>query len=121
MNPKSFRDLEVWQRAMTLAEEAYTIAGQLPKSELFGLSQQIRKSAISIPSNIAEGKQHPTAGYIHFLRIARGSEAELQTQLELTTRLGFLSKDQVRHGLEVASEVGRMLNGLIRSLKGSDP
>ncbi len=86
---RSYRDLTVWQRSMTLAELVYAATSQFPKSELYGLVSQMRRAAISIPSNIAEGHSRiSTGGYVQFLGIARGSLAELETQIELAKRLG---------------------------------
>ena len=102
---------------MDLAEDAYVLASQLPADEKSCLSIQIRRSSVSIPSNIAEGSGYGlNRRYVHHLRIARGSEAELQTQLELAGRLKFATAKQIREINAKASEVGRMLNGLISSL-----
>ena len=87
---QSFRDLTVWQRAMVLAERSYKATYKFPPDEAFGLTAQIRRACVSIPSNIAEGKAISGRGYLRHLRIALGSEAELQTQIELATRLGML-------------------------------
>ena len=85
---ESFKDLQVWQKAMGLVELVYIVADQLPKYELYALGDQIRRSAISIPSNIAEGsKRHNTREFYHFIGIARGSAAELETQLLLVEKL----------------------------------
>ena len=117
MRIKSYRDLNVWQLSMRLAEDIYTIVKKFPLHERFGLSLQLRKAGVSIPSNIAEGSNYGTQRrYIHHLRIACGSEGELQTQLELSQRLRFASASDVHRALNDASEVGRMLKGLIRSL-----
>ena len=122
MKIRSFRDLRVWQLSMNLAQNIYNVVKQFPIDERFGLSLQLRKACVSIPSNIAEGSSYGTnRRYIHHLRIACGSEGELQTQLELSERLKFASPSDVRRALNDASEVGRMLNGLIRSLDQSGP
>ena len=113
---ESFRDLTVWQKAMTLAEHVYSATEQLPKSELFGLTSQMRRAVVSIPSNIAEGKGIGGRAYLKHLRIALGSEAELQTQIELAVRLKMLTKGEAENLLSEASEVGRMLLSLLRSL-----
>ncbi len=116
--PKSYRDLIVWQKAMAVARRAYSITETLPKREAFGLGDQIRRAAVSIVSNIAEGHGRLSdLQFRHFLGQARGSLFEMQTQLELAVDLGYIEK---KHGLELmedASEVGRILNGLLRSLK----
>ena len=114
---KSFRDLVVWQKAMDLADAVYTATEGFPRNEMFGLTAQIRKAVVSIPSNIAEGRACGGGRYLHHLRIAIGSEAELQTQVELAARRAYLPADRARMLLDEASEVGRMLHGLLNSLK----
>lgn len=102
---------------MKLAEDIYPLVRQFPPDERFGLSLQMRKASVSIPSNIAEGSGYGTnRRYVHHLRVATGSDSELQTQLELAERLKLATPAQVRPLLEQASRVGRMLNGLVRSL-----
>jgi len=113
---QSFRDLTVWQKGMDLAVRVYAATEKLPRSEMFGLASQLRRAATSIPSNIAEGKAIGGLGYPRHLRIAHGSEAELQTQIELARRLKFLGDAEANALLSQASEVGRMLVGLERSL-----
>lgn len=103
---------------MTLAEGVYKITIDFPKHELYGLTSQLRRAAVSIPSNIAEGQARNSTGeFIQFLGIARGSLAELETQLELAARLGFLSDDEKAKALNLHAEVGRMLSGLISKLR----
>ncbi len=112
---KSHKDLEVWQRAMDLACELYAATAQFPKEEVYGLSLQIRRSAVSIPSNIAEGAaRNSRKEFVQFLHVALGSVAELETQLLLAERIGFLT-----HGgsLNTLDRVRRMLIALLRSLK----
>jgi four helix bundle protein len=113
---RSFRDLTVWQKALTLAEHAYLASEKLPKSEAFGLTSQMRRAVVSIPSNIAEGKAIGGRAYLKHLRIALGSEAELQTQIELAVRLKMLTQDDAEKLLSETSEVGRMLISLLKSL-----
>jgi four helix bundle protein len=114
----SYRDLVVWRRSMDLAEQTYQLVSQFPADERYGLSSQLRRAAISIPSNIAEGAGSGTDGrYVYHLRMARGSEHELQTQLELALRLKYAGQEEVAELLDSASQVGRMLNGLIRSIE----
>ena len=93
MEVKSFRDLRVWQRAMDLVEMIYKVSVDFPRSETYGLTSQIRRAAISVPSNIAEGhsRKH-TKEYLRFLSVAQGSLAELQTQIEIASRLGYGSE-----------------------------
>ena len=117
MRINSYRDLVVWQLSMALAEGVYRLVARFPAEERFGLALQLRRVAVSIPSNIAEGSNYgANRQYRHHLRIALGSEGELQTQLELSKRLKLAPSAEVRPLIEQASEVGRMLNGLIKSL-----
>jgi four helix bundle protein len=111
------RDLIVWQKAMDLVVAVYKLSESFPKTETYGLASQIQRAAVSIPSNIAEGhglKQ--TQAYARHLAIASGSLAELETQLEIADRLGYLSPER-RQVIDQASEAGRMLWGLRRSLQ----
>ena len=118
MASSSFRDLRVWQEAMKLAGEIYRSTANFPKHEIYGLSQQMRRAAVSIPSNIAEGKGHYfDKEFSHFLFHARGSLLELQTQLLIAEELQYLSKAEADRGLALAEAVGRALNGLINSLQ----
>jgi four helix bundle protein len=109
------KDLNVWKKAMDLAAQAYSLTAKFPKEELYGLTSQIRRSAVSIPSNIAEGAaRHSRKEFIQFLHIASGSVAELETQLLLAIQIGLLSGDHIISHVE---EVRRLLLGLLRSLK----
>jgi len=122
----SYRELVVWQKAMSLAESAYAVAGLLPDSERFGLSLQIRRAAISVPSNIAEGHERRSrAEYRRFIAIACGSLAELETQLELANRLYRIGHAAVTPATLLADETGRLLRSIERSLRepriGEDP
>jgi four helix bundle protein len=111
-------DLMVWNRAMELVVAVYEIVAGLSANERYGLASQLRRAAVSNPSNIAEGWGYGRTGrYIHHLRIARGSGCELVTQLELCKRLKLLRADQVAATVEQLNEVGRMISGLIRSLE----
>jgi len=114
---QSYRDLVAWQKAMELVEEIYRLTRLLPKDELYGLTSQIRRAAVSIPANIAEGygRLHRKE-YINHLSIARGSLMEVETQIELTVRLGYLDREQIRIAWSLAQEVGKLLNSLLRSL-----
>ena len=117
MKINSFRDLVVWNKSMSQAVGVYALVRQFPVDERFGLSMQLRRSAASVPSNIAEGAGFGTnRRYVHHLRIAAGSNSELQTQLELAERLAFATPTQIQPMLAHAVEVGKMLSGLIRSL-----
>jgi four helix bundle protein len=112
---QSFRDLLVWQKAMTLVTQVYGVTESFPREELYGLTSQIRRAAVSVPSNIAEGQARPTRGeFRQFLGHAKGSLAELETQLLIAENLGFF-REPNNLSSQVA-EVGRMLSGLMTSL-----
>lgn len=112
---KSFRDLEVWHAGMELAERCYDITRTFPKEELFGLTSQIRRSAVSIPANIAEGWGRDNPGdYSRHLRIANGSLKELETHLELAARLHLVPQEVIDPAARLADRLGRMLRSLIR-------
>lgn len=114
---KSYKDLIVWQKAMDICEEIYRVSNNFPKSELYGLCSQIRRCCVSIPSNIAEGYQRGhRAEYIQFLRIAFGSGAELETQLLIAQRIGFLEKDEFEKLDNSLQDIMKMLNALISRL-----
>jgi four helix bundle protein len=113
---QTFRDLTVWQKAMALAVNVYNASDKLPRGELYGLTSQIRRAVVSIPSNIAEGKALGGQNYPKHLRIAIGSESELQTQIELARRLKMLTERESCSVIEQTSEVGRMLAALLKSL-----
>lgn len=114
---RSYRDLIVWQRAMDLMVECYAIARRLPNFELFGLASQLRRAAISVPTNIAEGNGRAhRAEYRQFLSIAQGSLNEVQSLLEGALRLGFIDATRLHRALTLVDTVGRLLTGLQRSL-----
>ena len=113
---RTFRDLIAWQKAMELARLVYRATGQMPDTERFGLTNQMRRAAVSVPSNIAEGyARQSRADYLKYLRIARGSLAELATQHELARGLEMLGPDRATESL--LAECDRVLQGLIRSLE----
>ncbi len=115
---KDFKDLIVWQKAMELVAEVYQLVKKLPKEELFALSDQIRRAAISIPSNIAEGQgRNSKKEYNHFLAIAKGSKAELETQLLLCVKIKYLENSEIETAINLIHEVGKMLNSLQKFLK----
>ncbi len=115
---RHFRDLLVWQRAMDLARNVYRVTEQLPKSEVFGLLVQMRRAAISVPSNIAEGHGRLNDGYLRqFLGTARGSLFELQTQMELARDFKFLNEDSIANLMAQSEEVARLINGLLAKLE----
>jgi len=102
---------------MELAEEVYNLVWFFPKEELYSLSAQLKRSCISIPSNIAEGySRYTTKDYIRFLYIARGSLSELQTQLLLSVRLNFITAEQALKAQNLSNEIGKMLNAIISKL-----
>jgi len=114
---RNYKDLFVWQKSMALVTEVYSITRLFPKEELYGLASQIRRSAVSIPSNIAEGYgRYSTNDYTRFLQIAIGSLYELQTQLEICLNLGYLSKDTFEKIYEQSREIERMLSSLIKKV-----
>lgn len=114
---QTYRDLLVWQKAMKLVEEVYRASQKFPKEEVYGLTSQLRRAAVSIPSNIAEGQgRKGTREFQQFLAQARGSLLELETQLLIAQNLGYLPQAQAEQLLKLTAEVGRMLNGLMNSL-----
>ncbi|MGE5278352.1 MAG: four helix bundle protein [Acidobacteriota bacterium] len=118
MGIKSYRDLVVWQRSMDLAAECYRIAALLPKTEQYGLASQMRRSAVSVPANVAEGHGRSHTGqYLHHLSIARGSLMELETHLLLAGRLGLVKQSEAAGALELSAETSRMLSGLSEKLR----
>ncbi|MBQ3417119.1 MAG: four helix bundle protein [Ruminococcus sp.] len=118
---QSYNDLLVWKRSIELVEEVYKLTRYIPKEETYGLISQMRRSAISIPSNIAEGQQRRTTkDFISFLYIARGSNAELKTQCLICIRLHFLSKEQCQKTVSLSDEIGKMLSKMIASLSDNN-
>ena len=116
----SYRDLEVWQCAMDLVTEVYTLTKRFPSEERFALGDQLRRAAVSIPSNIAEGyARNADAEFRRFLLIAAGSAAEVQTQLLIAERVSLLSREQTRSALNLTDRVGRMLHRLAEKLRKS--
>ncbi|MGA2636105.1 MAG: four helix bundle protein [Terracidiphilus sp.] len=114
---KSYRELIVWQKAMSLARQAYTLTRGLPKSEAYGLLTQVRRAAVSVPSNIAEGHGRLTdSQFRHFLGNARGSLYEMQTQVELAGGLGYIEEKLVEELMVQGGEVARLINGLVSVL-----
>lgn len=113
---RSFRDRIAWQKAVDLADMIYDLTENFPPREHFGLAYQLRKSAVSIPSNIAEGSHRKTPGYVHHLVIALGSHAELDTQCERATRRRFISGNDKGRVEDLVGEVGRVTHGLVASI-----
>ena len=115
---RSYKDLQVWQKAYQLCLEVYKATGEFPKHELYGITAQLRRAAVSIPSNIAEGYgRKTTKEYIQFLYIAYGSSCELETQILLSGDLGYLSPEVLKKLQDGIAEVERMLKALINSLE----
>lgn len=115
---KSYRDLIAWQRARELVKETYLLTAEFPVGERFGLVSQMDRAAVSIPSNIAEGyRRATTQDYLHFLRIARGSAYELETQLVLAEDLGLCTQAASSKVVVTLQEVIRVLQGLIAALE----
>ena len=113
-----YRDLIVWQKAMELVKETYILVKNLPKEETYALSDQMRRAAVSIPSNIAEGNGRKTdTEYARFLNIARGSECELETQLYICTMLNYLTENETEKAFSLLAEIGKMLNKMLNNLK----
>jgi four helix bundle protein len=113
----NFRELEVWQRAIELTDLVYDITVGFPPEERFGLSAQMRKAAVSIPSNIAEGSRHRTPGYISRLIIALGEHAELETQGIIADRRHYISATDMKRFEQLATSTGQLAHGLLRSLQ----
>lgn len=114
----SYRELDVWNLGMASAKTVYALTASFPSSEAFGLTSQMRRAAVSIPSNIAEGKaRSTTTEFRRFLQVARGSLAELETQLELSVELGFANREKSRELWTVLQELGAKLSSLIAKLK----
>ncbi|MGA3373784.1 MAG: four helix bundle protein [Terracidiphilus sp.] len=115
---QAFRDLQVWQRAIQLTVVIYRLTQSFPREEIYGLSSQIRRAAVSVPSNIAEGQGRLSVGeFRQFLGIARGSNYELQTQLEIARSLGFGNSTMIEEAEGLSHEVGKMLYALLESLR----
>lgn len=114
---RSYRDLQVWQKGMTLASLVYQVSKDFPRDERFGLTAQMRRAAVSVPSNIAEGYgRRSKADYVRFLNVAMGSLFELQTQTEIAANLGHAARPALDGVGDAAREIERMLSSLIRKL-----
>ena len=117
MKAQSFRDLVVWQRAMPMTVTIYRLTKEFPREEQYGLTNQIRRSVVSVPSNIAEGQGRLSIGeFKQFLGIARGSNFELQTQLEIARALNLGDSAQINGAEKLSHEVGKMIYGLLESI-----
>jgi four helix bundle protein len=117
MPVKNYRDLIAWQKSMDLVEEIYRITKAFPREEIYGLTSQLRRCGVSIPSNIAEGQGRRTdAEFAHRLSIAHGSLREAETQLMIAKRLAYIADEQLDNLLVKTAEVGRLINGLWKTL-----
>ena len=120
--PQSYRDLLVWQKGIVLSKMIYSLTAKFPSEEKFGLISQMRRAAVSVPSNIAEGQARNTTGeFVLFISHAEGSLAELDTQLILAVELAFVSTDKAGPCFSLIQELRRMLNGLRRAVSNSRP
>lgn len=118
IHSRSYQDLEVWQSAISLAELTSKTTSDFPKSEMYGLTSQMRRSSVSIAANIAEGYgRETTPAFIQFLRIAQGSVKEFETHLIIAQRVGHLTSDSAEPMQTLCASISRMLRGLIRSLE----
>jgi four helix bundle protein len=116
--PNTYRDLKVWQRSIDLTESIYRLTAVFPASEMYGLTSQMRRAAVSIPSNVAEGwGRRSRKDCSRFVLVARGSNDELQTQLVIVGRLGFGKAKDIADATTLSNEIGKMLSGLHRFLQ----
>lgn len=117
MAVKSYKDLIAWQKAIELVVIVYRLSARFPKDENYGLRQQLRRAAVSIPSNIAEGQcRSTTKDFLHFLAVAHGSLAEVETQVIIARRLDYFQQQEMDELIPQINEVGRILSGLRNSL-----
>jgi four helix bundle protein len=118
---QSFRDLQIWQKSMQLTVGVYRLTRDFPREEIYELTSQMRRSAVSVPSNIAEGQERLNLGeFRQFLGVARGSNCELQTQLEIASALGFGNAEMLREVEGLSHETGKMIYAFLESLKTGD-
>jgi four helix bundle protein len=120
MTVKNYKELIVWQKSMTAVTLLYSLVKKLPKEELFALSDQMRRCAVSIPSNIAEGQQRTSgAEFLKFISYAQGSRAELETQLLICVSIGYMTEDDISELMSLLNEINKMLSALERTLPPS--
>ncbi|MGH9602897.1 MAG: four helix bundle protein [Terriglobales bacterium] len=117
---QSYRDLKVWQKAVAMVTDVYRFTRIFPREELYGLTSQIRRAAVSVPSNIAEGKGRSNKDFSRFLLQARGSLLELETQLQIACNLAYLPPEAFQELIKQTEELGRMLNGMLSALQRAD-
>ena len=121
MTINTYRDLKVWQKAMDLVIICYELTHRFPKIEQYGLSSQLRRAAVSVPANISEGHGRGyTNSYLNHLSIAYGSLMEVETHLLIAERLQYVNRETLNPAMMLATEVGRMLNGLRKSLRDNN-
>jgi four helix bundle protein len=117
MKVKNYTELIAWQKVMELTHYIYKATKEFPTEERFGLKVQMRRAGVSVPSNIAEGQgRNSTPEFLHFLSIAHGSVREIETQVRISGKLGYLREEMVTHLMNLASEAGRLIKGLSNSL-----
>ena len=115
---QSYKDLKAWQKGMKLVVEVYRITQNFPRHEIYGLTSQLRRAAVSVPSNIAEGKgRYSDREFIQFLRHARGSLLEIETQVLIAQELEYIQQEQTSRVLDLTAETGKIVNGLISAFK----
>lgn len=118
MASRNYKDLLAWQKAMDLVEMVYNLTRKFPADELYGLTSQLRRAVVSVPSNIAEGQGRSSKNdFSRFLFIAHGSLREVETQLMIAGRLGYITEMETQPALDLCGETGRIINGLINSLR----
>jgi len=121
MTIKSYKDLEVWQKAMDMVVMCYQMTKSFPRSEVYGLASQLQRAAVSIPANIAEGRARKhSKEFVQHLAIAYGSLAELETHIQIAQRLNYIGSDKEEQTLNKTAEIGRMINGLRKSIDNRD-
>ena len=114
---QNYQDLIVWQKSMDMVEIVYNLTGKFPRQELYGLTNQLRRAAVSVPSNIAEGHTRKSrAEYLNFLSIAQDSRAEVETQMLIAQRLGYVTSDETAPVLSLLNEINRMISAIKRRL-----
>jgi four helix bundle protein len=119
MAVRNYRDLVVWQKAMDFVEAVYLLSREFPADERFALTNQLRRAAVSVPSNIAEGEgRFSKPDFNRFLSMALGSLREAETQIEIAVRLKYCNLDAAGHAVALADEVGRLIRGLAKSISG---
>ncbi len=115
---QNYRDLVVWKKSIELVKHIYAASAKFPKDQLYVLTSQLQRSALSVPSNIAEGRsRHSEKEFVYYLNVAKGSLAEVETQIIVSTEVGYMNKTEQSALLDETNEIGKMLHGLINSLR----